>query len=204
MAVFAVLAVGICLSYNIAYSHISMHSIGPTPTVTGSPSAMASVSTANLAISPTSAPLPTPTPTPTVTPSTSYEAEAESNTNNGTKIFSCNLCSGGLRVGWISYTIFLQFNNVTVNHDGDYTLRIYYLNSVPNRVTSAFVSVNGGPNVMVPGIQTLTVNCCDNIPPQVTQMVIRLQPGNNTIKISSPTDYAPDIDLSLPTSFGTL
>ena len=139
-------------------------------------------------------PMPTPTPAVIVMPSTSYEAEASSNTNNGTKIFSCNLCSGGLRVGWISYSIFLQFNNVNVNHDGNYTLTIYYLNSIPGRQTSAFVSVNGGPNVMVPGIQILNVNCCDNIPPQVTQMTVRLHAGNNTIKISSPTDYAPDID----------
>jgi hypothetical protein len=150
--------------------------------------------------------LPTPTPVPrstpismptsksTATPSTSYEAEATNNTNNGTKIFSCNLCSGGLRVGWISYTIFLQFNNVNVNQSGNYTLKIYYLNSIPNRVTSAFVSVDDGPNVAVPGLQVLTVNCCDNIPPQVTQMTVHLQAGDNTIEISSPTDYAPDID----------
>jgi len=139
-------------------------------------------------------PIPIPTPAVIVTPSTSYEAEASSNTNNGTKIFSCNLCSGGLRVGWISYSIFLQFNNVNVNHDGNYTLKIYYLNSIAGRQTSAFVSVNGGPNVMVPDIQVLNVNCCDNIPPQVTQMTIHLHAGNNTVKISSPTDYAPDID----------
>ncbi|HEY4033268.1 MAG TPA: protein kinase [Ktedonobacteraceae bacterium] len=141
-----------------------------------------------------STPISTPTPKPTATPSTSFEAEATNNTNNGTKTFSCNLCSGGLRVGWISYDIFLQFNNVNVNQSGDYTLKIYYLNSIPNRVTSAFVSVNGGPNVAVPGLQVLTVDCCDNIPPQVTQMTVQLQAGDNTIEISSPTDYAPDID----------
>jgi hypothetical protein len=130
----------------------------------------------------------------TGTSGTSYEAEASSNTNNGTKTFSCNLCSGGVRVGWISFTISLQFNNINVDHSGNYTLKIYYINSIPNRVTSAFVSVNGGPKVMVPGLQILTVNCCDNIPPQVAQMTISLQAGNNTIKIFSPTDYAPDID----------
>ena len=125
----------------------------------------------------------------------SYEAEAADNTKDGTKIFSCNLCSGGLRVGWISYNIFLQFNHVIVNHDGNYTLTIYYLNSIPDRQTSAFVSVNGGPNVMVPGLQILYVNCCDNIPPQVARMTVSLHAGNNTIRISaSPTGYAPDID----------
>jgi hypothetical protein len=125
----------------------------------------------------------------------SYEAEAADNTKDGTKIFSCNLCSGGLRVGWISYNIFLQFNHVIVNHDGNYTLTIYYLNSIPDRQTSAFVSVNGGPNVMVPGIQILHVNCCDDIPSQVARMTVSLHAGNNTVKISaSPTGNAPDID----------
>lgn len=124
----------------------------------------------------------------------SYEAEASSNTNNGTKTFTCNLCSGGVRVGWISYTISLQFNNINVDHGGNYTLKIYYINSIPNRVTTAFISVDGGPNMEVPGLRILTVNCCDNIAPQVAQMTVSLQAGSNTIKISSPTDYAPDID----------
>ncbi|HEY4034540.1 MAG TPA: hypothetical protein VGL94_11315 [Ktedonobacteraceae bacterium] len=73
-------------------------------------------------------------------------------------------------------------------------MKIYYINSIPNRVTTAFISVDGGPNMEVPGLRILTVNCCDNIAPQVAQMTVSLQAGSNTIKISSPTDYAPDID----------
>src|ERR1700704_6100596 len=113
----------------------------------------------------------------------SYEAEASSNTNNGTKTFSCNLCSGGVRVGWISFTISLQFNNINVDHSGNYTLKVYYINSIPNRVTTAFISVDGGPNMEVPGLRILTVNCCDNIAPQLAQMTVSLQAGSNTIKI---------------------
>jgi hypothetical protein len=141
-----------------------------------------------------STPILIPTPTPITTSSTSYEAEAADNTKDGTKIFTCNLCSGGLRVSWISNQIFLQFNHVIVNHDGSYTLTIYYLNSIPDRQTSAFVSVNGGSNVIVPGIQILNVNCCDTVPPQVTHMTVSLHVGNNTIRISNPTGHAPDID----------
>lgn len=128
------------------------------------------------------------------TSSTSYEAEAADNTKDGTKIFPCNLCSGGLRVSWISNNIFLQFNHINVSYDGNYTLIIYYLNSIPGRQTSAFVSLNGGPNVIVPGIQILNVKCCDNVLPQVTQMTVSLHVGNNTIKIFNPTGHAPDID----------
>ena len=195
VAIVSVIAASVRLWYNITSSPASMQPSAQAVTIPVVQPAVdvTSIPTAQL---PTSTPTPTPrsTPTSTVTPSTSYEAEAPNNTNNGTKVFNCNLCSGGLRVGWISYSIFLQFNNVNVNHDGNYTLTIYYLNSIPNRVTSAFVSVNGGPNVEIPGIQVLTVNCCDNIPPQVTQMTVHLQRGNNTIKLSSPADYAPDID----------
>lgn len=142
---------------------------------------------------------PFPSLTAKVTPaamasSGSYEAEAPGNTRDGTRTFSCNLCFGGVRVGWIRYNVFLQFNNVNVNHDGDYTLTIYYLNTIANRVTSAFVSVNGGPNAIVPGLQVAYRSCCNNFPPQVTQMTVHLHAGNNTINISNPTGYAPDID----------
>lgn len=131
---------------------------------------------------------------PVATPSTSYEVEAADNTRDGTKTFSCSLCSGGLRVSWISNNIFLQFNHINVSYGGNYTLTIYYLNSIPGRQTSAFVSVNDGPNVIVPGIQILNVNCCDNVLPQITQMTVSLHAGNNTIRLSNPTGHAPDID----------
>ena len=125
VAIVSVIAASARLWYNITSSRASMQPpaqavtrpvVQPTVDVTSIPTAQ----------------LPTSTPTSTATPSTSYEAEAPNNTNNGTKVFNCNLCSGGLRVGWIGQTIFLQFNNVNVNYDGNYTLTIYYLNAVPN------------------------------------------------------------------------
>src|SRR5260370_31189218 len=190
VAIVSVIAASVRLWYNITSSPastqpsaqaVTIPAVQPAVDVTRIPTAQLPESTP--APTPTSTVTPTPksTPTSTVMPSTSYEAEAPNNTNNGTKVFSCNLCSGGLRVCWISYNIFLQFNNVNVNYDGNYTLTVYYLNAIPNRVTSAFVSVNGGPNVEIPGIQVLTVNCCDNIPPQVTPRPIHFHPGHITV-----------------------
>ncbi|NOV04807.1 DUF4832 domain-containing protein [Paenibacillus planticolens] len=139
---------------------------------------------------PTATPTSTPTPTPTPTPiSQSYEAEASANTLAGSAaVSSCPTCSGGNKVGYVGNNNgTLQFNNVNVTSAGTYTLKIDYLNGDSSR--SASMSVNGGTAVSL------------NFPSSggwttvgTLQTTVSLQAGNNTIKFSNATAYAPDFD----------
>jgi serine/threonine protein kinase len=145
-------------------------------------------------IYPTPRPTPRPTPKPTPIPSVSYEAESPLNTRaSDLQEFSCPYCSGGERIGWIYGNDTLRFNDIDVGQRGTYSLVIYYYNSIPNRTTQLFVSVNGNANVEAIGLQISTVNCCDYAPYTVS-MAITLQAGENTITLSNPNGPAPDID----------
>jgi hypothetical protein len=142
----------------------------------------------------TSPPIPTPTPQAPQKATTSYEAESPLNTRSSSlEEFSCSLCSGGERIGWIYGSATLRFNDIQINQSGDYTVRVYYYNSVPNRVTQLFISVNDGANIEVPGIQVATGNCC-NYAPYMASVVITLPAGNNNLTLSNPNGPAPDID----------
>ncbi|QGQ98780.1 DUF4832 domain-containing protein [Paenibacillus psychroresistens] len=152
---------------------------GSTPTATPAPTA-----------TPTATPAPTATPTATPTPnSTSYEAEASANTLAGAAVIStCTTCSGGNKVGYVGNNNgTLQFNGVNVSTAGTYTLKINYLNGDTSR--SASISVNGGSLV--------TLNFANSggwTTVGTLQTSVSLQAGNNTIKLSNATGYAPDFD----------
>jgi serine/threonine protein kinase len=180
-------------------THTSAPAPIPTPTQVLQPQPTSPPAPAQvLQPQPTSPPAPvsqpTATPTPQMPSTVSYEAESPSNTWIGDlQEFSCSLCSGGERIGWIEGSTALQFNGVTASYTGNDTLLIYYYNSIPNRTTELYVSVDGGTNVEVTGLQVSTVNCC-TYPPEVVSMTITLQAGQNTIKLSNPNGPAPDID----------
>jgi serine/threonine protein kinase len=131
------------------------------------------------------------TQTPTPSPPTSYEAEAPQNTlAGGTSIQpeNCSDCSGGARVGYIGKGGTLQFNDVSKNMNGSYTLTIYYMLSGQDTSTG-YLSVNGGPATTFNVPSTATKGKVETM-----SIGIRLKMGNNTILFSNPSAYAPDID----------
>jgi alpha-galactosidase len=141
-------------------------------------------------VTPTPTPTQSATPTPTSPSTTSYEAEASGNTIAGACVKAAlSGASGGYVVGYVGNgsANYLQFNNVYVSTTGSYTLRIYY---VSGAVRTASMSVNGGAGASISfpatgsgwttvGSLTVTVN---------------LNAGNNTIRFSNATAYAPDFD----------
>lgn len=174
----------------------------PQPIASTSPTSTSASSTPTptIAAQPTATPTPatgsTPTPTAQTSPagSASYDAESPQNTRaSNLKEFSCSLCSGGERIGWIWGADTLRFNGVTAQSTKTYTINIYYYNSIPNRATRLFVSANNGPAVEA-SLQVATVNCCDYAP-YITSVSVTLQAStNNTITLSNPYGPAPDID----------
>jgi hypothetical protein len=145
-------------------------------------------------VPPTATSVPVSQPTAPADVSVSYEAESSMNTRGADlREFSCSLCSGGERIGWIANNDTLRFNDIVVNHSRNYTLQIYYYNSVPNRVTQLYASVNGGDNTEVTGLQVSTVTCC-NYAPYVVNLTITLNAGKNAITLSNPNGEAPDVD----------
>ncbi|WP_168119961.1 DUF4832 domain-containing protein [Paenibacillus sp. HB172176] len=121
--------------------------------------------------------------------SASYEAEASGNTLlGGAVISSCSNCSGGSKVGYVGDNSgTLQFNGISAGAAGSATVTISYLNGGSAR--SAQMSVNGGAAVTVnfPGTGSWTTI-------GTVQSQINLNAGNNTIKFSNPSGWAPDFD----------
>jgi len=144
---------------------------------------------------PTNTPTPTPTNTPTPTP-TPYEAESSSNTLTGrAAVASCSNCSGGQKVGYVGNGDgqgegTLQFNGINVASSGSYQITIYYLNGDSGNRT-AQMSVNGGAatNVSFP-----STGSWPNPNVGSVNVTVNLNAGNNTIRFSNPSAWAPDFD----------
>jgi hypothetical protein len=120
---------------------------------------------------------------------TSYEAEAAANTRNGAAVVQgCSGGSGGQCVGFIGNgsNNWLQINNINVSTAGSRTIRIYYPNADSN-YRNASISVNGGSAVTVKFPPT------DNVVRSIG-ITVNLNAGNNTIRFSNSSAYAPDID----------
>ncbi|HEV2778787.1 MAG TPA: CBM35 domain-containing protein [Actinophytocola sp.] len=115
------------------------------------------------------------------------EAEDSANKLGSTGLTGCGPCSGGEKVRNIggSPDAFVQFDNVTVDTAGRYTL---YIDFTVNGPRSFFVTVNGGAPVEVP------VDGVGNNTPDTTTVPVTLNAGANTIKIHNDTLSAPDLD----------
>jgi hypothetical protein len=161
---------------------------GPTATRTNTPPAASATSTR------TNTPLPaTSTRTPSATPVglLSYEAEAGNNTLAGGAVTaSCGTCSGGNKVGYVGNNSgTLQFNSISANATGNYTLTIYYLNG-ESSARNATLSVNGGMGVNLSFPVTGSWTTVGSL-----QTTISLNAGSsNTIKFSNASGWAPDFD----------
>ncbi|RED63281.1 fibronectin type III domain protein [Cohnella lupini] len=119
----------------------------------------------------------------------SYEAEATGNTLAGGALAgSCASCSGGNKVGYVGNNSgTLQFNGVSAAAAGSATLTISYLNGDASR--TAQLSVNGGTAVALTFPSTGSWTTVGTVQTQVT-----LNAGNNTIKLSNSSGWAPDFD----------
>jgi serine/threonine protein kinase len=162
---------------------------------TNIPRVQPSMQATSISIVPLSSPIPASTIAPTPSPPVSYEAEATNNTlAHGATVVNCpgGVCSGGQRVGYIGLNSgnagTLQFNNVNKNVGGRYTLTIYYLIAGSDTVV-LYISVNGGSAVALNVTQTPNGDTVGT-----ANITISLNAGSNTIKISNPSNAAPDID----------
>ncbi|QJD83896.1 DUF4832 domain-containing protein [Cohnella herbarum] len=119
----------------------------------------------------------------------SYEAEASVNTMaGGAAASACSACSGGSKVGYVGNNAgTLQFNGVNASAAGAATLTVSYLNGDASR--TAQISVNGGSAVTLTFPNTGGWTTVGTIQTQV-----QLNAGNNTIKLSNPSGWAPDFD----------
>lgn len=118
----------------------------------------------------------------------SYEAEAPTNTvGGGAFVSDCAACSGGKKVGYLGYDGFVQFNNVTEQSAGIYTMTIYYLDGDAGR--PIYLSFNGGSGVLIDFHGNGDWNSVQSM-----QISVQLHAGNNTIKFYDPEAWSPDID----------
>lgn len=135
--------------------------------------------------------------TPTPPRSQFYEAEDPANTFTApASVSGCSGCSGGHKVGNLYNGAAVQFNNVTVDRGGSYTLTIQY---AADDERTGYVSVNGGPEQLI-GYFPRTGSWDTT---GTYRMLIRLHAGTNTIKyfthagpgdFPGPRTYSPDLD----------
>ena len=120
---------------------------------------------------------------------TYYEAESPNNTLSGTAVTAtATLCSGGKKVGYVGYGVnnTLTFNGITVEEAGTYEIILFYCSGENRRVT---VTVNGADSQELTGLNSGSWNSYACV-----SFTVTLQAGENTITLSNPSYYAPDID----------
>ena len=128
---------------------------------------------------------------------TRYEAETayisdyqelKNNQSEKTGIYEyADYCSCGLKAGWLgqSEQNDLQWRDVYSNEGGEYTLTIAYISGESR---SLHIDVNGQR------VQTVSVNSGSWSTVAKRSITIQLQKGRNTIRLSNPTNWMPDID----------
>lgn len=96
-------------------------------------------------------------------------------------------CSGGIKAGWLGYKEEndLQFNDVYSKNGGEYDLTIAFLTEEDRQIE---VEVNGEH------ITTYTANSGGYNRVGTTKIPITLKQGINTIRLSNPYYFMPDID----------
>ncbi len=130
---------------------------------------------------------------------TTYEAESSANTLGGSAgVVSCASCSGGKDVNQVGNgnggNGTLQFNKIAASTTGSHEIVISYLNGDGSvwglgSSRSASISVNGAAPITVSfpasGDWNLVVTM---------KLSVNLNAGNNTIKFSNGSAWAPDFD----------
>ena len=128
---------------------------------------------------------------------TRYEAETayisdyqelKNNQSEKTGIYeAADYCSAGFKAGWLGYSEKndLQWRNVYSNEGGEYELTIGFISGESRNIT---VSVNGQK------VKTISVNSGGWQQVGTKTLDITLQKGCNTIRLSNPSNWMPDID----------
>ena len=116
-----------------------------------------------------------------------YEAESSVNQFISSMIESCPMCSDGQKVSRIGFTSELIFQQITSSYGGLTTIVLYY---TTDRMRYAEINVNDRSSSMNVSFPSMVVN--QNI--ASLSLLLNLCQGLNTIRISNPNDYAPDID----------
>ncbi len=115
-----------------------------------------------------------------------FEAESPYNTFGGNvSIWINSRFSACKAVGGIDNDNFLIFNNVFVDRDGDYTLRVSYITG-DDRTCNISTNHDKGISYSFTGSDWNTVSTKD--------ITLNLREGNNRIKFYNENSYAPDID----------
>lgn len=120
---------------------------------------------------------------------TYYEAEASENRLTGAAVKQTSaFCSGGTKVGYVGNgaSNTLTFRNVKVDADGTYKLLLYYCCGESRKV---ILNVNDETEYTLTGL-----NSGSYTHPSFVEVEIELKAGENTITLSQPSYYAPDID----------
>lgn len=118
---------------------------------------------------------------------TSYEAEAAANSLSGNaSVAGCDACSGGKKVGNLYTGGKLRFNDVTVQKDGIYTVKVAYVSGDPRSVT-VFSNTGNGTSEKFPSTGDWSTA-------ETVSVQLALKAGSNTITFDSGSGYAPDID----------
>ena len=126
---------------------------------------------------------------PTPTQPVSYEAEAPENSlTGGATVIDCPGCSGGKKVSSIGEGGTVQFNNLSKNIAGAYTLTLYYIVSGRDTLIM-YIRVNNGPGAYFHVLSTGNPNTVGAV-----NINISLQAGQNSIAFFNPSVDAPDID----------
>lgn len=128
---------------------------------------------------------------------TRYEAETafisdyqeiKNNQSERTGIYEASASySGGYKTGWLGYSEQndLQWRNVYSNDGGQYQMTIAFISGENRNIT---ISVNGKK------VQTVSCNSGGWQTVGKKIVTIQLEKGQNTIRLSNPTNWLPDID----------
>ena len=98
------------------------------------------------------------------------------------------ICSGGAKVAWLGHheDNTLEWRNVYSRHGGEYLLTLSYTSDDDRRL---FCSVNGEKSTEI-----RTPHTGPNGRVSTVSMKVHLHKGSNTIRLSNPTEWCPDID----------
>lgn len=119
---------------------------------------------------------------------TNYEAESSVNTLIGQARVSYNSnSSNGAKVGYLGNKAgSLVFNNIEVEEDGLYTMKVYYSTE---STRDFYISVNNETGVKMQVLPSGSFNFV-----RTATITINLKKGSNTIRFYNDLAYAPDID----------
>ncbi len=120
---------------------------------------------------------------------TAYPAAAPANTlAGGAVVASCSTCYGGEKVGYVGEGGTLTYNDVSAPAGGTYNVTIIYCDgSATGR--QADITVDGGTPQLLSFTPTGSFDTVGAMTVTVT-----LAAGDNTIELSNPAAYAPDMN----------